>query len=115
MVRDGRTVTRFCVRGGGRFLVAGRRDRMTLVASTAAGHSTRQTAPGRRLRPGRPRGARPVRRGLLVGTVAGSGRVVYGAHGGRMSFVAVLPRRIAANTTALVRRLRGAGLLPGRQ
>ncbi len=114
VARRGRAVTRFCIRGGGRFLVGARRGRIDFVASTARGHHTRQTAPGRRLAPGRPRGARPVRRGILVGTLPGNGRVVYGRHRGRTAFVAVVPRRAAVRTNALHRRLRAAGLVAGR-
>ena len=114
VARRGRAAVRLCVRGGGRFLVGARRGRIDFVASTARGHSTRQTAPGRRLGRGRPRGARRVRRGLLVGTLPGRGRVVYGTRGGRTTFVAVVPRQSAARTGALVRHLRALGLAPGR-
>jgi len=115
VVRRGRAVTRFCVRGGGRFLVGARRGRIDFVGSTARGHHTRQTAPGQRLRPGRPRGARRVRRGVLVGTLPGNGRVIYGKRRGRTAFVAVVPRPAAARTGALVRRLRAVGLVPRRR
>ena len=113
VARRGRVVTRFCVRGGGRFLVGASRDRIDFVGSTSRGHSTRQTAPGRRL--GRLRGARRVRRGLLVGTLPGNGRVVYGQRRGRTAFVAVVPRRAAAHPRALVRRLRAIGLVVSRR
>ena len=114
VVRRGRAVTRFCVRGGGRFLVGARRGRIDFVGSTARGHHTRQTAPGRRLGRGRPRGARRVRRGVLVGTLPGNGRVIYGKRRGRTAFVAVVPRRAAARTGALMRRLRAVGLVARR-
>jgi hypothetical protein len=112
VARRGRVVTRFCVRGGGRFLVGASGDRIDFVGSTSRGHSTRQTAPGRRL--GRSRGARRVRRGVLVGTLPGNGRVVYGHRRGRTAFVAVVPPRAAARPRALVRRLRAIGLVASR-
>jgi endoglycosylceramidase len=109
-VRRGRRAWRFCVRGGGRFLVGSKRGRIDLVASTARGHRTRRVGPGSRLRRGRLRGGRRIARGLLVGHRAGSGRVVYAVRRGRVRFVAVVRRRAASKPRSLARRLRRAGL-----
>jgi hypothetical protein len=108
-VRRGRRATRFCVRGGGRFLVTARRGRISLVASTARGHRTRGAAPASRKRRGRPAGARRVRRGLLVGR-RGRGRVVYGVRRGRFRYLAVVPSGDARRPGILARRLRALGL-----
>ena len=110
VLRRGRRVTRLCVRGGGRFLVAGRRRRVSFIASTARGHRARGAAPAQRRRKGRPSGARRVRRGLFVGTRGAKGRVVYGVRRGRFNFVAVVRRADARRTGALSRRLRVLGL-----
>ena len=108
-VRRGRLATRFCVGGGGRFLVRARRGRIALVASTARGHRTRAAAPAALRRRGRPAGARRLRRGLLVGG-RGRGRVLYGIRGGRFRYLAVVPRADVRRPGALVRRLRALGL-----
>ncbi len=109
-VRRGRRATRFCVRGGGRFLVGARRGRIDFVASTARGHRTRRIGPGRRVPRAGIVGARSVRRGLLVGHRAGAGRVVYRVRRRRVRFLAVVTRRQAARPRSLVRRLRAVGL-----
>lgn len=106
-VRRTRRATRFCVRGGGRFLVASRRGRIDLAATTARAHRTRQVGPGSR---GRIRGARRVGRGLLVGHRSGGSRVIYGVRRRRVRFLAVVPRRQAARPRSLARRLRAVGL-----
>ena len=110
VARRSRRGVRFCVRGGGRFLVAARRGRIDLVASMAPGHRTRSTRPGRRLRRGRLRGARSVGRGLLVGHRSGPGRVVYGIRRGRVRYLAVVTRGQTGKPRALTRRLRALGL-----
>jgi uncharacterized repeat protein (TIGR01451 family) len=104
-----RAGVRFCVDGGGRFLVSTRRGRIDFVASTAGGHRTRQAAPGKRPRGGRLKGARRVRSGLLVGRTGRTGRVVYGTRRGRITFLGVA-RRDRARALSLARRLRGLGL-----
>ena len=48
-VRRGRSATRFCVRGGGRFLVWRRRGKIDMVATTARGHRAGRLG-GRRIR-----------------------------------------------------------------
>ena len=113
-VRRGRRATRYCVRGGGRFLVGARRGKVDFVATTARGHRTRRLGPGRRLRRVRIAGARRIRGGLLVGRARGRGRVVYGMRRRRISYLAVVPRR-AARERVLVRRLRAVGLGAGRR
>jgi len=109
-VRRGKTVTRFCVNGGGRFLVSARKGKIDLVASTGRGHRTRRTGPGRRLRRPRIVGAPRVARGLYVGHIRDGGRVVYGARKQRIRFLATVPRRQALRTRSLARRLHAAGL-----
>jgi hypothetical protein len=103
--------TRFCVRGGGRFLVASRKGKIDFVATTARRHRTRRHAPGARVSGGRLRGARRLRSGLMVGHRRGRGRVVYGVGRGRISFLAVLPVRQTAHASTVARRLRAAGLI----
>jgi hypothetical protein len=109
-VRRARGATRFCVLGGGRFLVGASRGRISLVASTARGHRTLRFGPARRVPRGGIRGARRVRRGLFAGRRRGAGRVVYGVARRRVRFLAVLPARQAVSARLVVRRLRAAGL-----
>lgn len=106
----GRDAVRFCVQGGGRFLVSARRGRIVLVASTGPRHFTRQTAPGRRLHRNRVVGARRVAKNLLVGHRSGRYRVVYGTRRGRVAFVAPMLRSETIRTRRLVRRLHSLGL-----
>ena len=110
VTRRSRGTVRFCVRGGGRFLVRSRRRRIDFVATTAQRHRTRQAGPGSRPRRGRIRGARRVRRGLLVGRLRREGRVIYGTRGARVRFLAVVSRSQARRPVALARRLRALGL-----
>ena len=110
-VRRARPASRFCVRGGGRFLVGARRDRIDFVATTARRHRTRRLGPGQRVPAAGISGARALRRGLFVGHRAGGGRVVYGVRRGRLRFLAVVPRRQARRRAVLLRRLRAAGLV----
>ncbi len=112
-LRRGRGATRFCVRGGGRFLVGSRKGKIDFVATTARGHRTRRLGPGRRVR-ARVRGTRRVRRGLLLGHRVGPGRVVYGVRGRRIRFLATTSRRQAARPRSLVRRLKALGLVARR-
>ena len=111
VARRSRRLTRFCVDGGGRFLVGTRRGRIDFVVTTARGHRVRGRGTGRRLRGGRISGARRMGRGLLVGRRQGRGRVVYGVRGGRIRFVAVVRRGQVAQRRALVKRLRAAGVV----
>jgi hypothetical protein len=113
--RKSRGFTRFCVRGGGRFLVAARKGKIDFVATTARGHRTRGHGPGRRLRGARLAGARRIGRGVMVGHRQGRGRVVYGVSGGRVRFLAVVPFRQIARQRTLIRRLRAAGLVRARR
>jgi pimeloyl-ACP methyl ester carboxylesterase len=109
--RTGPRFTRFCVSGGGRFLVGARGGRIDFVATTARGHGTRRYRPGRRVRGARIAGARRIRRGVMVGGRRGRGRVIFGVRRGRIRFVAVVPARRVARERALMRRLRAAGLV----
>jgi Subtilase family len=108
VARRGRGTVRFCVRGGGRFLVRAAGGRINFVATTARLHRTRQVFPSRRLRS--IRGARRVRRGLLVGRLQRRGRVVYGTRAGRVRFLAVVSRSQVRRPAVLARRLRVLGL-----
>jgi hypothetical protein len=110
-VKRRRSATRFCVRGGGRFLVSARRGKIAFVATTARGHRTRRLGPGRRVRRTRIGGTRRIGRGLLVGHRVGGGRVVYGVRRGRIRFLASVSRREALRRRAIVRRLRATGLI----
>jgi hypothetical protein len=101
---------RFCVNGGGRFWVGARRDRIDFAATTARGHRTRRTGPGRRLSRARISGARTIRRGLLVGHRVGGGRVIYGLRGTRVRFLAVVTLRQVKRPRTLARRLSAVGL-----
>ena len=111
-VRRRRGVTRFCVRGGGRFLVGARRGRIDFVATTAHGHRNRRhrLGPKRRLPGAGIPGTRRVGRGLFVSRRVGRGRLVYGTRRGRVRFLAAAPRRAALRSRSLERRLRSAGL-----
>jgi hypothetical protein len=77
---------RYCVRGGGRVVVRGRRGRITFVASTARGHRSPRLKRGRRIAPG----------------VYRSGRRFYGVRRGKVRFVGVSRDRRAV----LLRRVR---------
>ena len=109
--RRGRRATVFCVRRGGRFLVAARKGRVDLVATTARRHGTRKLEPGKKLRRARVRGARRIGPGVFVGRRPGKGRVVYGlSKRGRVRFLAVVTRKQTAKPLVLRRRLRALGL-----
>ena len=82
------------MRGGGRFVVRGRRGKITFVASTARGHRSPRLAPGRR-----PRALTARRLGRRVFHV---GRIVYGVRRGKMRFVGVSRDR----RSLLLRRIR---------
>jgi len=86
---------RYCVRGGGRVVVRGRRGRITFVASTARGHRSRRLAPRRAPRLSGRRIARGVHR---------RGRLVYGVRHGKVRFVGASRDRRAL----LLRRVRAA-------
>jgi hypothetical protein len=105
-----RGVVRFCVRGGRRVLATAKRGRIDLIATTARRHATRQTAPGRRLPRRGIRGARRRARGMLVGTLPGRGRIVYGVRRKRVTYLAVTSRSQARKPRALARRLGRLGL-----
>lgn len=108
----GRRAVRFCVRGGGRFLVRARRGRIVFVASTARGHRTRRVGPGQRVRGRRIAGVRRARPAMLLGTRRGRGpgRLVYGTRDDRLRYLAVVPRRDAQRPLRLARQLRRLGL-----
>ena len=105
-----RSVTRFCVRGGRRVLVTAKSGRIDLMATTARRHYTSQTAPGRRLSRRGIRGARRRARGMLVGTLRGRGRVIYGVKRNRLTYLAVTSRSQAKRPRTLARRLSRLGL-----
>jgi hypothetical protein len=111
IARRSRRFTRFCVRGGGRFLVAARKGRIDFIATTARGHTTRRHGPGRRVRHGRVAGARRIGGGVLAGRRPGRGRVIYGVSRRRVRFLAVVPVRQVARKRTLLRRLQAAGVV----
>jgi hypothetical protein len=88
----GRLASRYCVRGGGRFVVAARKGRISLVATNV------------RRPKAAPRGRRLSRRVVV------RGRRLYA----RRRFVAVASKRELAHPRTLLRRLRWAKLLPRR-
>jgi lipase (class 2) len=105
----------FCVRGGGRLVVAlSRRGRVLLVATTAPAHHTRG-----RLRPGgslaaarrsypRLRRLRGAGRGLYA--TRRSSPVLFGVRRGRVRFLAAVDRRLARELRLLRRYRRLAGV-----
>ena len=109
-VRRSRAATRFCVNGGGRFLVGSRKGKIDFVASTAKGHRTRRLGPGKRVPRAGISGAHRMAKGLLVGHRQGTGRVVYGVRRGKIRFLASVQRRQTAKPAPLARRLRSLGL-----
>ena len=116
--RTARGVLRYCVKGGGKVLIAfSSKGRVQLAATTAKGH--------RRLRIGKGSTERSLRRafgrrlrsaGSGVRRIAGgpSRQVVFGVRRGRVTFVAVADRSLIANRKALRSQLRRAGLVRAR-
>jgi dienelactone hydrolase len=92
----GKLASRYCVRGGGRFEVAARHGRISLVATDV--RAAKRKPAGRHL-------SRRVR-------VRGSR--LYGVRRGKVRFVGVAGRRELAHPRTLLRRLRWAHLLPRR-
>jgi hypothetical protein len=109
-VKRSRSATRFCVTGGGRFLVTARHGKIFFVATTARGHRTRRVGPGRRISRAGIKGARSSSPGVLVGHRVRGSRVVYGVRGRRVRFLAVTTRRQALLARSLARRLGALGL-----
>jgi hypothetical protein len=106
-----RGITTFCIRGSGRRVLAvAKRGRIDLIATTGRRHATRQTAPGRRLPRRGIRGSRRRLRGLLVGSLPGTGRVIYGVKRRRIAYLAVTTRSQARRPRALARRLSRLGV-----
>lgn len=108
-------VWRYCVRErkprvGKVAAVFTRRGRVGLVASTARAHEALGITPGSRS--GRVRRiARPYGRGVWVRRVGRGGRrMVYGVRRGRVRFVAVASRSVAAKRSTLRRYVRLAGV-----
>lgn len=102
--RSGARSLRYCVRGGGRVLVAlSDRGRAGLVATTARGHSARGIRRGSSLRA--LRRAYPRARHVDARNWA-SGRLVFGVKRGRVRFAAVVERRVIGNPRLLRRYLR---------
>jgi hypothetical protein len=109
--RRTKRATVFCVRGGGRFVVAARKGKIDLVATTARRHKTRRVGPRRRVPGGRITGARRIAPRLLVGHRSGRGRVLYGlSKKRRVRFLAVVTKRQTLRPRKLARRLRTLGL-----
>jgi hypothetical protein len=106
----GRHGVRFCVRGGGRFLVSARKGKIALVATTARRHRTRRRGPGTRVRHNRIKGTRSIGHGIRLGHKTRRGRVIYGVKKGRIRYLAVATRRQSAHRKALIRALRRLGL-----
>ena len=100
---------RYCVRGGGRLLVAfSRGGRVRLIASTAPGHRYRRVGRGtsRRTLLRTFRRARTVRRGFIAADRRGSGaRIIFNVER-RVRSVSVIDRTLARNRRELVRYLR---------
>jgi hypothetical protein len=76
--------------------------RVVLVASTAPGHRARGIGPGAKRSGGAP--------SLRVRRARGGARFVYGVRRGRVRFVAVASRPVAADRRRLRAHLRLAGL-----
>jgi hypothetical protein len=108
-----RRAFRYCVRGGGRLVVAfSKRGRARLVVTTARRHRARRVRRGARLRTvlrTYPR-ARRVSRGLYVVRRRRAGSLVIGIGRRRVRFVAVTARRDARSPRRLRVFLRRAGL-----
>lgn len=102
--RSGARSLRYCVRGGGRVLVAlSDRGRAGLIATTARGHRVRGVRRGsslRALRRAYPRARRVDARNWQ------SGRIVFGVKRGRVRFVAAVERRVIGDPRLLRRYLR---------
>jgi Beta-propeller repeat len=107
VVSRSKRALRFCVTGGGRFLVVSRRGRITLAATTARRHGTTRIKPGRRIR--RLRGTRRVARGVFAGR-RGRGRIVYGLRRGRVRYLAVVSSGQLKKPRTFARRLRALRL-----
>jgi hypothetical protein len=107
--RSGATV-RFCVTGGGRFLVRSKHGKITFIASTAPRHRTKAVATGKRMR----RAAKGFRRikgaPVYMTARANPGRVAYGVRSGRARYLVVVKKSSTENTRALRRTLRLLGL-----
>jgi hypothetical protein len=113
--RTARGVLRYCVKGGGRVLVAfDAKGRVSLAATTARGHqrlkiatgtpaTTLQRRFGRRLR-----GALPGVRRVTSGS---SRRLLFGVRRGKVTFVAVADPALLRHRAALRTQLRRAGLV----
>lgn len=102
------SATRFCVQGGGRFLVADRGGRINFVATTAGGHRRGRLGPGRRISGVSLRGTRRIGRHILLGPRVGGGRLVYGIGRWRVRFLGALAS--GADRRSVMRLIRTAGL-----
>jgi hypothetical protein len=103
-------VCRYCVkRSGGKVIVAfNKKNRVRLVASTARLHRRGRIGPGTRAS----RIARSSRTTRLTRNLwtSSNGRFVYGTRRGRVRYVAVVDRGLAARPRLLRAYLRLAGL-----
>jgi hypothetical protein len=107
--RAGATV-RFCVTGGGRFLVRSKSGKITFIASTAPRHKTKAVAAGKRMRHAASGFRRAKGGGFYMTARANPGRVLYGVRSGKARYLAVVKKSSAANTRALRRTLKRLGL-----
>jgi hypothetical protein len=109
--RRSRRVYRYCVRGDrrGRVIVAfSKGNRVRLVASTARRHRRGRVGRGTRVaRLARSSRTTRLRSGLWASS---NGRFVYGARRGRVRYVAVVDRGLAASPRLTRAYLRLAGL-----
>ena len=85
------------------------RGRVGLVVSTARGHRARRIGPGSRAERLQGR-TRAFGSGVRMRSGRGGRRILYGERGGRVSFVAVAARSVAASPSRLRAYLRLAGL-----
>jgi hypothetical protein len=113
--RKGRA-TLFCVRGGGLFWVGNLKGKIDFVATTAPGHRTRRTGPGRqvrRLRAGGPPlpGAHHFLGALLLGhRFHDVGRVIYALNKKHhVRFLAVFKLNETKNKPAVAKQLHAIG------
>ncbi len=95
---------RFCVTGGGRFIVRAKRGKVTFIASKAKGHKTARVAPGKRIR-GATKGFRRAASRFYVTRKTRPARVGYAVRGGRAAYLVASSAKVADVRRAL-RRIR---------
>lgn len=116
--RTARAVLRYCVKGGGKVLIAfSAKGTVQLAATTAKGHRRLRIGKGateRALRRAFGRRVRGAGSGLRRISGGSSRQLVFGVRRGRVTFVAVANRALIADRRALRSQLRRAGLAPAR-